>query len=352
MILLELDPDDNMSIKKTYIYANSQIIAQRDVTDNNKIYFYLHDRLGSIRQIIDTNANVKKLYTYNPFGEVLETDGTLSNPFMFTGQWFDSETGDYWLRARQYSPYLYRFTARDPVFGKFQEPLSLHKYLYCQNEPVNRFDPFGRDYVDINFNWSYGVLRGAGYGTAWGLGTGNPWGVAASAIAGGVLGGFGSTGGGMTDLDTGKFHFYGGGQWSSSLKGGLSGTVSFSGGNVETGWNWGLAWNVGRGYAQIGGTLFKEDNIPFKEAGATLFGSDLFGTSLSMFYVFPGIGIPANQNINSPQSLFESFHELDLIEQACLIGTMIQDTGQAIGEGQAGLAFWLMGVNVARQYGM
>jgi len=143
VILLELDPDDNMSIKKTYIYANSQIIAQRDVTDNNKIYFYLHDRLGSIRQIIDTNANVKKLYTYNPFGEVLETDGTLSNPFMFTGQWFDSETGDYWLRARQYSPYLYRFTARDPVFGKFQEPLSLHKYLYCQNDPVNKVDPTG-----------------------------------------------------------------------------------------------------------------------------------------------------------------------------------------------------------------
>jgi len=50
VILMELDPDNNDSIEKMYIYANSQILAQHDGNDTDPRYFYLHDRLGSIRQ--------------------------------------------------------------------------------------------------------------------------------------------------------------------------------------------------------------------------------------------------------------------------------------------------------------
>ena len=103
----------------------------------------LHDRTGSVRQIINTSANVVRYYTYEPFGEVLEEDGTLSNNMMFTGQYFDTEIDQYYLRARQYDPHVSRFTARDPVLGRLQEPLTLHVYLYCENDPVNLFDPDG-----------------------------------------------------------------------------------------------------------------------------------------------------------------------------------------------------------------
>jgi hypothetical protein len=37
-----------------------------------------------------------------------------------------------------------RFTAYDPVTGKFEEPMTLHKYLYCGNEPVNKTDLSGK----------------------------------------------------------------------------------------------------------------------------------------------------------------------------------------------------------------
>jgi len=118
-------------------------------------------KLSSVRQIIDASGNVKNHYTYKPFGETLDEEGTLlSNPFMFTGQYFDSEIEEYYLRARQYNSHISRFTSRDPVFGKFEEPLSLHKYLYCQNEPVNRIDPAGLWVVYVtgtgmgSFGWS------------------------------------------------------------------------------------------------------------------------------------------------------------------------------------------------------
>ena len=62
---------------------------------------------------------------------------------MFTGQFYDSEIDEYYLRARQYDPYIGRFTSRDPVKGYFREPMTLHAYLYCLNDPVNRTDPTG-----------------------------------------------------------------------------------------------------------------------------------------------------------------------------------------------------------------
>ena len=43
-----------------------------------------------------------------------------------------------------YDPQLMRFTARDPEKGKYKEPLSLHKYLYCENDSINRTDPTGK----------------------------------------------------------------------------------------------------------------------------------------------------------------------------------------------------------------
>jgi len=135
----------------TYVYGNSQILAQYDGDYTANKYFYLSDRLGSVRQLIDTDGDVVKRYTYDPFGgafasEVEEEDNNMKNPFMFTGQWFDSEIDQYFQRARQYNPHLGLFTTRDPVFGRFQEPMTLHKYLYCGNDPIN--------FVDINGKWA------------------------------------------------------------------------------------------------------------------------------------------------------------------------------------------------------
>jgi RHS repeat-associated protein len=142
-ILLELD--ESGSIMKTYVHADSQILAQHDGDHTADKYFYLHDRLGSVRLIVDDTGAVRNSYTYNPFGEMFPTEcaENVSNPFKFTGQWFDSEIEQYYLRARQYDPVLMRFTARDGVAGTFEQPMSLHRYLYCENEPVSRIDLSG-----------------------------------------------------------------------------------------------------------------------------------------------------------------------------------------------------------------
>ncbi|MFC1783578.1 RHS repeat domain-containing protein [Planctomycetota bacterium] len=149
-ILLEINTADD-TIAKTYIYAHNQVIAQHDITYNTEtppvitdddVYYYLHDRLGSVRMLIDESGAVQNYYTYDPFGKLFdnESNATISNPYRFASYFWDDEIAQYYCRARQYDPQLQRFTSIDPVRGSFQEPLTLHQYLYCLNNPINLVD--------------------------------------------------------------------------------------------------------------------------------------------------------------------------------------------------------------------
>ena len=114
--------------------------------------FYLHDRLGSTRQVINKAGSVVRYYTFDPFGKKLEygpPPSAAAYPFMFTGQYFDWEIGQYYLRARQYDPLLMRMTTIDPDRGEPLETLTLHKYLYCVNNPINKTDPSGEIYLNV-----------------------------------------------------------------------------------------------------------------------------------------------------------------------------------------------------------
>ena len=55
---MELEPSGNdFTIEKSYVYANGQIMMQYDGPQSSgSKYFYLHDRLGSVRLIIDNTA--------------------------------------------------------------------------------------------------------------------------------------------------------------------------------------------------------------------------------------------------------------------------------------------------------
>ena len=167
-ILLEIEPgetpQDDDTIEKTYIYAHNQVLAQIDgpqfvesPTPPTPRYYYLHDRLGSVRMLIDDTGAVQNYYTYDPFGTLFDNEYsvTIENHYLFAGYWWDDEIDQYYCRARMYEPELQRFTSIDPVRGGFTEPLTLHQYLYCLNNPVNRIDP------DCNFS-ILGVLSSTG----------------------------------------------------------------------------------------------------------------------------------------------------------------------------------------------
>lgn len=137
IILCEIE-DPNLfvpsSLKKSYYYADGQILSQRvhDPNDPNSYtpYFYVHDRLGSVRMVVDNTAAAVCSYTYRPYGafydgECVET-ASVDNPWKFTGQYYDAEIEQYYLRARQYDPAMMRFTGRDMIKGYHENPITLH----------------------------------------------------------------------------------------------------------------------------------------------------------------------------------------------------------------------------------
>ena len=148
-ILCEIN-DSNGSITNKYYYANAQILKQEQhIPEANVPYFYIHDRLGSVRLVVNDIGDVNNSYTYSPFGETIDQQLSTNNSFRFTGQYYDSEINQYYLRARMYDPALMRFTARDTADCDEQEPLTLHRYLYCSNNSINRIDPLGESALQI-----------------------------------------------------------------------------------------------------------------------------------------------------------------------------------------------------------
>ena len=70
--------------------------------------------------------------------------------FRYTGQYFDTESGTYYLRARYYNPATGRFTQQDAWANANRgDPLGLNLYCYCFGNPVRYFDPSGRTAKDV-----------------------------------------------------------------------------------------------------------------------------------------------------------------------------------------------------------
>jgi len=62
---------------------------------------------------------------------------------LYAGEYFDSDSQHYYNRSRWYNPLTGLFNRTDPFAGNLNNPQSLHKYLYCHNNPVNNVDPLG-----------------------------------------------------------------------------------------------------------------------------------------------------------------------------------------------------------------
>jgi RHS repeat-associated protein len=122
----------------TYVYGLGLI----SMTDSNGTQTYrLSDGLGSTMTLVDASGNVTGTYVYDVFGSTRTHTGN-SAEFTFTGEQVDPSGLEY-LRIRYYDPAIGRFISRDPFPPSAREPLTLNRYAYVHNNPVNLTDPSG-----------------------------------------------------------------------------------------------------------------------------------------------------------------------------------------------------------------
>jgi RHS repeat-associated protein len=92
-------------------------------------------------------GSIVSRFSYDAYGNTLgQTLGVLNSPLsalLYSGEQFDSDLGQYYLRARYYDPSNGRFNRLDPFAGSNFDPQSLHKYAYAYEDPINGLDPGG-----------------------------------------------------------------------------------------------------------------------------------------------------------------------------------------------------------------
>ena len=142
--------------------------------------YYLYNAHGDVVQLLGEDGTVIRAYDYDAFGiEKGEAPAASdTNPYRYSGEYTDLESGYNYLRARYYDPQIGRFITADnhwnvgnmlygddPIkFGGIYVPLvaaiiqSGNLYVYCGNNPVARIDSTGGfwetifDIVSLGFN--------------------------------------------------------------------------------------------------------------------------------------------------------------------------------------------------------
>ena len=136
--------DGSWTLHARYVYApgiDRPLAMWRD----GKWYFFVRDRLGSVRELLDQTGNTVESYDYDAYGAVVggATGKSVSSlhPFGFASSQYDAESGLCYMRACYYDPAAGRFIERDP----WASAGATHPYQYADGDPISLRDPLGLD---------------------------------------------------------------------------------------------------------------------------------------------------------------------------------------------------------------
>ncbi len=151
------ETDGTGSITAYNLYGNHLI--SRSVQGEQ--YYYLYNAHGDVVMLMDTATGaIAATYRYDAFGNLLQQTGDADNNITYAGYQYDEETGLYYLNARYYNSNTGRFLTEDTYRGRQQDPLSLHRYTYCHNNPLIYWDPTGHAAKKYKEDYFYSVTTG------------------------------------------------------------------------------------------------------------------------------------------------------------------------------------------------
>lgn len=142
------------SMTREYLYMGKVRVAMVDVANDNAVYHYLNDRLGSPEILTDASGTVVWEAWYEPFGEAhIHPSSSVVNNHRLPGQYYDQETGLHYNYHRYYDPKTGRYLTPDPIgLGG-----GTNLYTYVGNNPINRNDPLAL----LSIAEAWGRIEGA-----------------------------------------------------------------------------------------------------------------------------------------------------------------------------------------------
>lgn len=129
----------NQRITNVYEYGEQRNSA----TMNGTKGYYMYDGRGSVASMTGICGQYMVSYDYGAYGETIKSNTLVNNPYQYNAEYTDASTGLQYLRARYYDSSSGRFLTQDTYLGETNDPLSMNRYIYTRNNPVNLVDPSG-----------------------------------------------------------------------------------------------------------------------------------------------------------------------------------------------------------------
>ena len=144
----------NSGASESYSYAGDMRISRNDIWTVSRdcvadeMSYYLYDGRGSVTANTWYNGMVTNVYQYDPYGQVTLGGASHRDFYGYNGESYNPNTGLEYLRARYYNAEKGRFFQEDSYLGDVTEPLTLNRYAYVVNSPLNYVDPSGHEAID------------------------------------------------------------------------------------------------------------------------------------------------------------------------------------------------------------
>ena len=151
-LIEERDALNSNTLVRSYVWQPE--VLDRDVPLTvydavaEKTYYYHSDANKNVTELSDENGEVIAHYEYSPFGSLTKVTGNYAgnNPFRFSSEYFDEETGLVYYNYRYYNPELGRWISRDPI----EEQGGYNLYSFINNNGIVFYDIHGLDTFSLD----------------------------------------------------------------------------------------------------------------------------------------------------------------------------------------------------------
>lgn len=139
---LLLERDGGGGLVRRYLVGSDTVSLTTPVGS----FYYSYDADGSVSNLTSSAGATQWTYAYEPFGpkrtETKNVPSAPANQLQYSGEYLDSTTSLYNLRARQYDPGVARMLSTDPVAPSIDDPY-VSAYAYANQRPTVLADPSG-----------------------------------------------------------------------------------------------------------------------------------------------------------------------------------------------------------------
>jgi RHS repeat-associated protein len=136
-----MDLNGSNVVQERYLWGDMQDQLFARIDGNGTAHWYLTDRLGSVRDMVNASGASEDHTDYTAFGVIItQTSASAQGRFCWTSKDFDPQTGLQYNLARYYSPAAGTWSSQDPIGFQARDA---NLYRYVSNMTLMATDPSG-----------------------------------------------------------------------------------------------------------------------------------------------------------------------------------------------------------------